>query len=101
MNRVQLSTAALLSLGLIGIAACDTNAAPGATRSEFDSADANHDNRLSSEEHKRLLAIQAANGDPVAAQAVKANLKYDTYSTRFKSADRDGDGSISAEEMGL
>lgn len=101
MNRFQLSTAALLSLGLIGVAACDHGAAPGATRAEFNQADSNHDGRLNSDEHKRLLAIQAAGGNAAAAQAVKANLKYDTYGTRFKNADRNGDGFISAEEYNV
>lgn len=100
MNRVQLSTAALLSLGLIGVAACDQGA-PAATRAEFDQADSNRDGRLSGEEHKRLLAIQAAGGNQAAAQAVKSNLRYDTYSTRFKNADRNNDGYISADEYRL
>lgn len=100
MNRVQLSTAALLSLGLIGVAACD-HGAPAATHAEFDQADSNNDGRLSSDEHKRLLAIQAAGGNAAAAQAVKANLKYDTYSKRFKNADRNSDGYISTAEYSL
>ncbi len=100
MNRVQLSTAALLSLGLVGVAACD-HGTPGATQAEFNQADSNHDGRLSSEEHKRLLAIQAAGGNPAAAKAVKANLKYDTYTPRFKNADANGDGYISANEYGV
>lgn len=100
MNRVQLSTAALLSLGLIGVAACD-HGAPAATRAEFNQADSNHDGRLDSEEHKRLLAIQAAGGNQVAAQAVKSNLKYDTYSTRFRNADRNNDGYIANDEYSL
>lgn len=100
MNRVQLSTAALLSLGLIGIAACD-HGAPAATQAEFNQADSNHDGRLSGEEHKRLLAIQAAGGNEAAAKAVKSNLKYDTYGTRFKNADRNNDGYISTNEYGL
>lgn len=100
MNRVQLSTVALLSLGLIGVAACGQGE-PSATRAEFNQADSNHDGRLNSEEHKRLLAIQAAGGNAVAAQAVKANLKYDTYSARFKNADRNNDGYISSDEYML
>ncbi len=100
MNRVKLSTAALLSLGLVGIAACEHTAA-GATRAEFDQADSNNDGRLSSEEHKRLLAIQAAGGNAAAAKAVKANLKYDTYTPRFKNADANNDGYISQSEYGM
>lgn len=97
MNRIHLSTVALLSLGLVGLTACEQGG-PAATRAEFDQADSNNDNRLNSEEHKRLLAIQAAGGNAAAAKAVKANLKYDTYTPRFKNADRNGDGYISAEE---
>lgn len=100
MNRVQLSTVALLSLGLIGVTACD-GAHSSATRAEFRQADSNHDGRLNSDEHKRLLAIQAAGGNAEAAKAVKANLKYDTYTPRFKNADRNGDGYISPGEYGV
>lgn len=100
MNRLQLSTAALLSLGLVGVSAC-THGEPAATRAEFDQADSNHDGRLNSEEHKRLLAIQAAGGNHAAAKAVKANLKYDTYTPRFKNADANGDGYLSADEYGV
>lgn len=90
------SAVALLTL----LTACNTGA-PAATRSEFQQADSNHDGKLSKEEYQRLIAIRAAGGDEAAARTVKANMKYDTYSTRFNNVDSDGDGYLTDKELGL
>lgn len=72
MNRIHVSTAALLALGLVGVTACDhTNV----NSADFQAADTNHDGVLNSEEHQRLKAIQAAGGNAAAAQQVKSNLR--------------------------
>ncbi len=92
---------ALALTALLAVAACDSGTSPVASRAEFTQADTNHDGRLTKEEYQRLLAIRAAGGDAVAAQAVKANLKYDTYSTRFKNADSNGDGYLSSAELNI
>lgn len=91
--------AALILLGLLGVSGCDNT--PAASSAEFNQADSNHDGRLTSEEYKRLVAIRAAGGDQAAAQAVKSNLQYDTYSTRFRNSDSNGDGYLSRDEMNL
>lgn len=95
-RSVAFSAVALLTL----LTGCDVGA-PAATRAEFQQADSNRDGTLNREEYERLMAIRASGGDAVAAQAVKANMKYDTYSTRFKNADSNGDGSISDNELGI
>lgn len=96
-TRPILLSATMLLVALTG---CD-GASPSMSREEFAQADSNHDGKLSKEEYQRVYAIRAAGGDAKAAQTVKSNLKYDTYGTRFKNADSNGDGYISDAELGL
>jgi len=95
-RSIAFSAVALLT----ALTACDP-ATPSATSAEFAQADSDHNGSLSADEYKRLIAIRAAGGDAVAAQSVKANMKYDTYGTRFKNLDRNGDGVLSSAELGL
>jgi hypothetical protein len=85
---------------LAALSGC-TTPPPAASAAEFAQADSNHDGQLDADEYKRLIAIRAAGGDEVAAQTVKSNLRYDTYSTRFEYRDRNGDDVLSAQELGL
>ena len=92
----------LLLLALVGtpLVACAPSA-PMATNAQFQQADGNKDGALSRDEYEHLLAIRASEGDAAAARAVKANLQYNTYDTRFKASDRDGNGAISRSELGI
>lgn len=91
----------LMAASAVALAACDNATTAGATPDQFRQADANHDGRLSQGEYEHLLAIRASAGDPVAARAVKSNLRYNTYDTRFKDLDDNGDGFVSNREIGL
>lgn len=90
----------ILALAATSMGACAPSA-PLATPAQFQQADGNKDGTLNRDEYEHLLAIRASEGDAAAARAVKANLQYNTYDTRFKASDRDGNGSISRSELGI
>jgi len=93
-------TLMMLALATTSVVACAPSA-PMATPAQFQQADGNKDGALNRDEYEHLLAIRASEGDAAAARAVKANLQYNTYDTRFKASDSDGNGAISRTELGI